>query len=203
MELGRIIGLLSPPGGLDAQQRVRDLKGPLVESSSVGKELERSGSGSGFGFGSGFGSRSGSAGKELELKGINSIQWASLPRACRIRCEGGETSPKAKVRIERKEAQVESFILALNSILRERRGKEGQLRVVDFGCGSGNLLLPLAVHFPLMSFLGIDQKPEAIHLLQTRAEEAGVGDRVSRSIERIEDHRGSFDVALTLHVCGR
>lgn len=46
--------------------------------------------------------------------------------------------------------------------------------VVDFGCGSGNLLLPLAHTFPALRFVGIDLKPKAVELLRQRAAEAGL-----------------------------
>ena len=46
--------------------------------------------------------------------------------------------------------------------------------VVDFGCGSGNLLLPLAHTFPALRFVGIDLKPKAVELLRQRAAEVGM-----------------------------
>ena len=46
--------------------------------------------------------------------------------------------------------------------------------VVDFGCGSGNLLLPLAHQFPELRFVGVDLKPRAIELLLRRAAESGL-----------------------------
>jgi 2-polyprenyl-3-methyl-5-hydroxy-6-metoxy-1,4-benzoquinol methylase len=128
------------------------------------------------------------------------IDWGSLPMSGRVSCEGIGSSPKARLRIERKQAQVESFLLSIQSIL--RAGKEAGLRVVEYGCGSGNLLLPLACQFPQITFHGVDHKADAIGLLRARAEEAGISDRVTASIERIEDHHGSFDLALILHVCG-
>lgn len=48
------------------------------------------------------------------------------------------------------------------------------LHIVDFGCGSGNLLLPLAAVFPGCVFTGVDMKPAALQLLQQRAAAAGL-----------------------------
>ena len=128
------------------------------------------------------------------------IDWSSLPKSCAVSCRGSEKSLKAKLRIERKRAQVESFLLTIQSI--QKDGKDEGLKVVDFGCGSGNLLLPLALQLPTMYYHGLDNKSEAIHLLRKRVEEGGLRERVSSSIGRIEDHEGSFDLALILHVCG-
>mmetsp|Transcript_82543 Transcript_82543/g.267388 ORF Transcript_82543/g.267388 Transcript_82543/m.267388 type:complete len:93 (-) Transcript_82543:1044-1322(-) len=41
--------------------------------------------------------------------------------------------------------------------------------VVDFGCGSGNLTLPLAARFPVLEVVGVDVKREAVDLLRSRA----------------------------------
>lgn len=169
-ELERVISLLTAPGGLHAHRQVKE-------------------------------ALHAAAGASPSSQTTRVIDWGSLPDACCVSCEGRErASPKATLRIERKEAQVESFLLAIQSVL--RKDKEEGLRVVEYGCGSGNLLLPLAIQFPQMSFHGVDHKAEAIGLLRARAVEAGLSDRVTASLERIEDHCGTFDLALILHVCG-
>ena len=73
--------------------------------------------------------------------------------------------------------QVASFALALKGLLGgwgEEQEAPGGTRVVDFGCGSGNLLLPLAALFPRCSFVGIDMKSHAVKLAGERVEEAGL-----------------------------
>ncbi len=79
--------------------------------------------------------------------------------------------------------QVASFALALKGLLggwgEEQEAPLGT-RVIDFGCGSGNLLLPLAALFPLCSFVGIDMKEHAIKLARERVEEAGFGNVEAR-----------------------
>jgi len=95
----------------------------------------------------------------------------------------------------RKQAQCETFALILKQLLSKRwtayspqawqqrpmdtqftleqqHGQQQQQaqathppRVVEFGCGSGNLLLPLAFAMPECHFHGIDLKPEAVRYL--------------------------------------
>ena len=62
------------------------------------------------------------------------------------------------------------------------------MRIVDFGSGSGNLILPLAHMFPACDFVAVDMKTEAIELLRARAADAGLGN-VSAEVGRIEDYR--------------
>lgn len=76
-----------------------------------------------------------------------------------------------------------------------------QLHIVDFGCGTGNLLLPLAALLPYCRFTGVDMKPAALQLLQQRAAAAGLAN-VSVFAGMIEQYREPFDVALALHACG-
>lgn len=73
--------------------------------------------------------------------------------------------------------------------------------IVDFGCGTGNLLLPLAALFPSCTFTGVDMKPAALQLLQQRAAAAGLSN-VHAFEGMIEQYREPFDVALGLHACG-
>eukprot|EP00200_Dunaliella_tertiolecta_P003566 CAMPEP_0202346032 /NCGR_PEP_ID=MMETSP1126-20121109/5001_1 /ASSEMBLY_ACC=CAM_ASM_000457 /TAXON_ID=3047 /ORGANISM="Dunaliella tertiolecta, Strain CCMP1320" /LENGTH=527 /DNA_ID=CAMNT_0048937391 /DNA_START=316 /DNA_END=1900 /DNA_ORIENTATION=+ len=73
--------------------------------------------------------------------------------------------------------------------------------VVEFGCGSGNLLLPLAWAMPHCHFHGVDCKEEAVLRLQERALAAGLCN-VTASVEMIQDYSGPLDVALALHACG-
>lgn len=76
-----------------------------------------------------------------------------------------------------------------------------RLHLVDFGCGSGNLLLPLAALLRHCRFTGVDMKPAALKLLQQRAAAAGLTN-VSVFEGMIEQYQEAFDVALALHACG-
>jgi hypothetical protein len=55
------------------------------------------------------------------------------------------------------------------------------LVVVEFGSGSGNLLLPLAVRFPEMRFIAVDDRPVALKLLLERAARLGMRGNSSSS----------------------
>lgn len=76
--------------------------------------------------------------------------------------------------------------------------------VVDAGCGTGSLLLPLAAAFPDATFVGVDTKRGSLERLASRAAAAGpaLAGRVVPWQGRIEDYDGAADVVLSLHACG-
>ena len=141
------------------------------------------------------------------------INWGSLPEPCdphsttfrgtNMRVGNGvDTTSHAtmkmtvNVRSQRKRAQVENFA----SLLSAADPEPGTV-VVDFGCGSGNLVLPLAHLFPALRFVGVDLKPKATELLQQRAAEANLSN-VCCETTTIEAYDGPCDIALSLHACG-
>lgn len=63
-----------------------------------------------------------------------------------------------------------------------------RLKIVDFGSGSGNLILPLAYMFQDCDFTAVDMKAEAIKLLRERAAEAGLAN-ITAEVGRMEDYR--------------
>jgi SAM-dependent methyltransferase len=83
----------------------------------------------------------------------------------------------------------------------QQQQQQHRLHIVDFGCGTGNLLLPLAALFPCCSFTGVDMKPAALQLLQQRAAAGGLSN-VAVFEGMIEQYSQPFDVALGLHACG-
>jgi hypothetical protein len=83
----------------------------------------------------------------------------------------------------------------------QQQQQQHRLHIVDFGCGTGNLLLPLAALFPSCIFTGVDMKPAALQLLQQRAAAAGLSN-VAVFEGMIEQYCQPFDVALGLHACG-
>ena len=133
--------------------------------------------------------------------------WAAVPACVRPDALLGDSerlgpAPKQasqaarEARVERKRAQVESFAACLR-----RLGAERGLHVVDFGCGSGALTLPLAALFPSCTFVGVDMLSHSIQLLHQRAATAGLTN-VSGVVSMIERYQPEFDVALALHACG-
>lgn len=129
----------------------------------------------------------------------HSVTWrgSSIPVGSSINTTSHATIKETvNTRSLRKRAQVENFA----SMLFMQNLVAGSV-VVDFGSGSGNLLLPLAHLFPLLHFVGVDLKPRAIALLQQRAAAAKLAN-VGAHCGAIEDYRTPFDVAISLHACG-
>lgn len=67
--------------------------------------------------------------------------------------------------------QVETFAVLLTDLVAET---EKRLLILDAGCGSGNLILPLAFLLPQHDFVGLDMKSKCLHLLDERARKAGL-----------------------------
>ncbi|GIL86907.1 hypothetical protein Vretimale_15552 [Volvox reticuliferus] len=107
--------------------------------------------------------------------------------------------PGATSRGTVKRWQVESFAAVLRHLLNDA---DRHLHVVDFGCGTGTLLLPLAVLFPHCTFTGVEMKPAAVALLLERARAAGLSNVAARRCMIEEFLEEPFDVALALHACG-
>ena len=79
-----------------------------------------------------------------------------------------------------------------------------QDRVLDLGCGLGNILIALGeridfAHPPA----GVDVSPDLIRIGQREIAQAGLGDRISLQVApatRLPFADGAFDVVLTSHV---
>jgi ubiquinone/menaquinone biosynthesis C-methylase UbiE len=78
------------------------------------------------------------------------------------------------------------------------------IRFIDIGCGSGNLIVELALAFPNSSFKGIDTDIHGLERAESMANTSGIQERVSfedLSAEELDCHE-EFDVACmvaTLH----
>jgi SAM-dependent methyltransferase len=63
-------------------------------------------------------------------------------------------------------------------------------RVADVGCGLGASTILMAQAFPKSQFFGFDYHPESIALAKKRAQDAGVGDRITFAVAKATDFPG-------------
>lgn len=82
---------------------------------------------------------------------------------------------------------VSSWIPALDGV--EEKLRAGAA-VADVGCGHGASTLLLAQAFPATTITGFDYHAPSIELARRRADEAGLGDRVSFEVSRADDFPG-------------
>jgi SAM-dependent methyltransferase len=152
--------------------------------------------------------------------------WKKHGRSCSSSSTNdGAVTLLSEDRGQRKAWQVENFVSLLSDKLTPHDNHNKPLTVVDFGCGSGNLLA-LASYFTHVRFVLVDKKPYPLKLVQRRAEEAGLfnvevmqysfspenldkfqtPDRGENTTPKAEEddeesHR-SFDLGIGLHCCG-
>ncbi len=122
------------------------------------------------------------------------------------------------LRVMRKRAQVDSFASMLGVMIEAASQTADASRrplVVDFGCGTGSLVLPLAWRFAdSADFIAVDMNAGSLQLLATRAARAGLKN-LSTHCSRIDEFEcagsGSGSelsscrtpsVVLALHACG-
>ena len=76
--------------------------------------------------------------------------------------------------------------------------------IVDAGCGTGSLLLPLAALITDATFVGVDTKRGSLDRMMARAAAAGpeLEGRVVPWHGRIEDYEGELQCVVSLHACG-
>ena len=143
--------------------------------------------------------------RDLErAKALGAVDWD----ACAPSVDpAGSNTKGGRERGRRKRLQVESFRAILVAakaharFCRPETTSSPEVVVVDFGCGTGNLLLPLAAAEPSMRFVGVDVNRRSVELLAERAARAGLTN-VDAVCGLAETYDGKCDVALALHVCG-
>ena len=171
-----------------AQEKYRVVEGPFyVRRGGEG----RNGSGVGVGDDAPAGGET-----SFGLGDTYHIDWRAVSR---VFPEFDPSATLTDVRVRRKRTQVAVFasvIAALRCVLAEGA------RIVDFGCGSGNMLLTLAFLFPEYAFVAVDIKSTSIELLVDRAKRAGLRNLSATFVGAITDFRDDFQLGLGLHVCG-
>ena len=79
-----------------------------------------------------------------------------------------------------------------------------QDRVLDLGCGIGNILIALSERIDFMHPpVGVDVSPDLIHIGEREIAKAGLHDRIGLEVApatRLPFEDGAFDVVLTSHV---
>ena len=112
--------------------------------------------------------------------------------------ESAERQARAAVeREERKRQQCDAFAALIAAL----DLPDGTV-VVDFGCGSCGLTLPLAWAFPQLQFIGVDLKMKSLQLMDARAAAARL-DNVRTVCRSIAGFKEPFGLAIALHACGQ
>ena len=76
--------------------------------------------------------------------------------------------------------------------------RQAPLRIVDFGTGSGCILVALLHELPRATGLGVDLSPGALATARTNADENGVGERCHFALSRWADAvSGPFDLIVS------
>lgn len=94
--------------------------------------------------------------------------------------------------------------MAIPSVPGLQQRLEAGMRVLDVGCGSGQLMVELAQAFPACVFVGVEADGSAVEDASRLVEESRVKDRVSVALAAAESmaYRGEFDLvnlAAVLH----
>ncbi len=93
---------------------------------------------------------------------------------------------------------VSSWLPALDGVVAKL---ERGARVADVGCGHGASTILLAQAFPNSSFLGSDYHDDSIATVRTRAQQAGVADRVRFETAAADAYPGSGYDLVTMFDC--
>jgi hypothetical protein len=95
--------------------------------------------------------------------------------------------------------QVESFMLLLLQLTLPALASNTPLHAVEFGSGSGNLVLPLAHLFPSFTFTAVDMKASAVQLLRQRVQQGRMRNvRVQEGT--IEAFQGGLGAQQAAHI---
>lgn len=123
-------------------------------------------------------------------------------RESEIRASGPDSRPyvlsESEVEFRRLEMQ-SAFIRDLTADMLKRAGLRPGMRVLDIGCGAGDVaLLAGELVGPAGSVLGIDRSAAAVETAKRRGEQAGQGARMRFAVADLETYAPdeAFDAAL-------
>ena len=134
--------------------------------------------------------------------GQHDIDWDRLPPGCDP-CGVATKMRAGTLRGDRKRESISAMAHLLESSLLPQVAASPRPTVVDAGCGTGSLLLPLAALFPSVRFVGVDTKAGSLDRFRMRAARAEFDStRVQAWQGLIEDYDGPCDCVLSLHACG-
>ena len=133
------------------------------------------------------------------------LTWSKMASSCdpcRLECHASTAMAAGQPRGDRKREQVAAFAWILETVVLPRLAP--MPTIVDCGCSTGSLLLPLAFCFPQARFVAIDTKAGSLARLRERADAAGsaLSQRVDTWQGRIEEYDGPCDAVVALHACG-
>jgi len=132
---------------------------------------------------------------------LGAIDWDTNMPADLDPCQGGGLglTPRGL----RKRQQVESFLAVLRALLPQLAAELGRPVIIhDYGCGTGNLCLPLCATLLDCNFIAVDAKQESIARCADRAAKAGLTNLTCYHGDIRDAALVSPDIALGLHVCG-
>ena len=136
------------------------------------------------------------------------LSWDTMAPSCdpcRLECHASSRMAAGQPRGDRKREQVAAFAWLLEALmLPSRPSGAAAPTIIDAGCSTGSLLLPLAHAFPHATFVAVDLKSGSLARLRELADAAGaaLSERVVTWQGRIEDYDGACDCVVSLHACG-
>ena len=137
----------------------------------------------------------------VPLCGAARIEWDALPPGCDP-CLVSSKMREGTLRGDRKRESVSAMAWLLREALLPLA--PARPTIVDAGCGTGSLLLPLAALITDATFVGVDTKRGSLDRMMARAAAAGpeLEGRVVPWHGRIEDYEGELQCVVSLHACG-
>lgn len=119
---------------------------------------------------------------------ITLILIFGLPRKKSIRKPSieGLDSPEVAVAFDRM-TDFLPFKILRRRIISELKRYNPKGKLVDLGCGSGNLIVQITKHYPNLDLIGVDISSEILELAKKRAFESNLNEKIKFKIGSVED----------------